>query len=44
MDKNLKFWAPCYNRKIFMADMTTTQREELINNLMKGYIEALFKK
>src|SRR3989440_65888 len=40
MDKNLKYWAPCYNRKIFMADMTTTRRGESMNNLMKGYMDA----
>jgi hypothetical protein len=28
MDRNLKRWAPCYNRQMFMADMTTTQRGE----------------
>lgn len=40
MDKNLQYWAPCHNRKIFMADMTTTQRGESMNNLMKGYMDA----
>src|SRR2546430_17687608 len=40
MDKNLTRWAPCYNRQIFMADMTTTQRGESMNNLMKGYLDA----
>ncbi len=41
MDKNLERWAPCYNQQIFMADMTTTQREESMNNLMKGYMDAI---
>ncbi|CAG8841571.1 40497_t:CDS:2, partial [Gigaspora margarita] len=41
MDKNLKRWAPCYNRQMFMADITTTQRGESMNNLMKGYMDAM---
>ncbi|CAG8462652.1 147_t:CDS:2 [Scutellospora calospora] len=40
MDKNIQQWAPCFNRKFFMADMTTTQRGESMNNLMKGYMDA----
>src|ERR1044071_945449 len=40
MDKNLTRWAPCYNRKLFMADMTTTGRGESMNSLMKGYMDA----
>src|SRR2546421_666264 len=40
MDKNLARWAPCYNRKLFMADMTTTGRGESMNSLMKGYMDA----
>ncbi|CAG8840994.1 41379_t:CDS:2, partial [Gigaspora margarita] len=40
IDKNLKRWTPCYNRQIFMADITT-QRGESMNNLMKGYIYAM---
>jgi zinc finger SWIM domain-containing protein 3 len=40
MNKNLKRWAPCYNRHLFMADMTTTQRGESMNSLMKGYMDA----
>jgi len=40
MDKNLLRWAPCYNRHIFMADMSTTGRGESMNNLMKGYMDA----
>ena len=40
MDNNLTRWAPCYNRQLFMADMTTTQRGESMNSLMKGYMDA----
>src|SRR5436190_2027840 len=40
MDKILTRWAPCYNRHLFMADMTTTQRGESMNSLMKGYMDA----
>ena len=40
MDKNLARWAPCYNRKLFMADMITTGRGELMNSLMKGYMNS----
>ncbi|CAB4437481.1 unnamed protein product [Rhizophagus irregularis] len=40
MDKNLRRWAPCCNRQLFMADMTTTQRGESMNSLMKGYMDA----
>ena len=40
MNKNLKRWAPCYNRHLFMADMTTTQRGESMNSLMKGYMDS----
>src|SRR5437762_10431616 len=36
MDKNLTRWAPCYNKQFFMADMSTTQRGESMNSLMKG--------
>ena len=39
MDKNLTRWALCYNRQLFMADMTTTQRGESMNSLMKGYMD-----
>ena len=41
MDKNLERWALCYNRQIFIADITTTQRGESMNNLMKGYMDAI---
>ena len=40
MNRNLKRWAPCYNRHFFMADMTTTQRGESMNSLMKGYMDS----
>src|SRR4051794_30101538 len=40
MDKNLTRWAPCYNRQLFIADMSTTQRGESMNSLMKGYMDA----
>ncbi|CAG8609227.1 2600_t:CDS:2, partial [Funneliformis caledonium] len=40
MDKNLTRWTPCYNKQIFMADMSTTQRGESMNSLMKGYMDA----
>src|SRR5688500_7890070 len=40
MNKNLTRWAPCYNRHLFMADMTTTQRGESMNSLMKGYMDS----
>src|SRR5204862_602780 len=33
-------WAGCYNKEIFMADMTTTQRGESMNNLVKSYMDA----
>lgn len=40
MDKNLRQWAPCCNRQLFMADMTTIQRGESMNSLIKGYMDA----
>ena len=40
MDKNLTRWAPCYNKQLFMADMSTTQRGESMNSLMKSYMDA----
>ena len=40
MDKIKEKWAPCYNRDIFLADMTSTQRGESMNNLMKCYMNA----
>ena len=41
MNKNLKQWASCYNQQIFITDMTTIQRGESMNNLIKEYIDAL---
>ncbi|CAG8592951.1 13552_t:CDS:2, partial [Racocetra fulgida] len=35
MEKTKEKWAACFNNDIFMADMTTTQRGESINNMMK---------
>ncbi|CAG8841404.1 6397_t:CDS:2, partial [Gigaspora margarita] len=40
-DKNLKHWALCYNRQMFMANITTTQRGESMNNLIKGYLDTM---
>ena len=40
MDTIKEKWASCYNKKIFMADMTTTQRGESMNNLIKSYMDA----
>ena len=40
MEKTKEKWAACYNHNTFMADMTTTQRGESMNNMMKGYLDA----
>jgi hypothetical protein len=40
MEKTKEKWAGCYNHDTFMADMTTTQRGESMNNMMKGYLDA----
>ncbi|CAG8594540.1 7362_t:CDS:2, partial [Funneliformis caledonium] len=40
MEKIKEKWAACYNHNVFMADMTTTQRKESMNNMMKGYLDA----
>ncbi|CAG8768111.1 11599_t:CDS:2, partial [Rhizophagus irregularis] len=40
MDKIKEKWAPCFIRDTFLADMTSTQRGESMNNLMKGYMDA----
>ena len=40
MERTKEKWAACYNHNIFMADMTTTQREKSMNNMMKGYLDA----
>ena len=37
MDKK---WACCYNQDVFMADMTTTQCGESMNNLLKYYMDS----
>ena len=40
MERTKEKWAACYNHDTFMADMTTTQRGESMNNMMKGYLDA----
>ena len=40
MDKVKEKWAPCYNRDTFLADMTSTQCGESMNNLMKCYMNS----
>ena len=40
MEKTVDKWAICYINNIFLADMTTTQRGESMNHLMKGYMDA----
>jgi len=40
MEKVKDKWAACLNQDIFMADMTTTQRAESMNSLMKRYLDA----
>ena len=40
MEKTVDKWAACYNQNVFMADMTTTQRGESMNHLMKGYLDS----
>jgi hypothetical protein len=40
MDKIKEKWAPCFIRDTFLADMTSTQCGESMNNLMKGYMSA----
>ncbi|CAB5343108.1 unnamed protein product [Rhizophagus irregularis] len=40
LEKHKEKWAVCFNQNIFMAEMSTTQRAESMNNLMKGYINA----
>src|SRR5436853_2860328 len=40
MERTKEKWAGCYNKGVFMADMTTTGRGESMNNLMKGYMDA----
>ncbi|CAB4405288.1 unnamed protein product [Rhizophagus irregularis] len=40
MEKTKEKWAACFNCNVFIADMTTTQHEESMNNMMKGYLDA----
>ncbi|CAB4478770.1 unnamed protein product [Rhizophagus irregularis] len=40
MEKTKEKWAACFNCNVFMADMTTTQCGESMNNMMKGYLDA----
>ncbi|CAG8652752.1 36988_t:CDS:1, partial [Racocetra persica] len=40
MEKTKEKWAACFNNDTFIADMTTTQRGESMNNMMKGYLDA----
>ncbi|CAG8699152.1 11183_t:CDS:2, partial [Funneliformis caledonium] len=42
MKKTKEKWAACYNH-VFIADMTTTQHEESMNNMMKGYLDANYQ-
>ena len=37
MKKTKEKWAECFNCDTFMADMTTIQCGESINNMIKGY-------
>ncbi|CAG8682802.1 21731_t:CDS:2 [Gigaspora margarita] len=40
MEKMKEKWAACFNCDTFIADMTTTQHGESMNNMMKGYLDA----
>jgi zinc finger SWIM domain-containing protein 3 len=40
MERTITKWAPCYCCDIFVADMTTSQRGESMNNLLKYYMDA----
>ncbi|RIB29427.1 hypothetical protein C2G38_2155523 [Gigaspora rosea] len=40
IEKTKEKLAACFNCDTFMADMTTTQYEESMNNMMKGYLDA----
>lgn len=40
LEKHKEKWAICFNQNVFMAEMSTTQRAESMNNLMKGYVNA----
>ncbi|CAG8845136.1 31348_t:CDS:2, partial [Gigaspora margarita] len=40
MEKTKEKWATCFNSDIFMANMTTIQCGESMNNMIKGYLDA----
>lgn len=40
LEKCKEKWAICYNQDVFMGEMSSTQRGESMNNLMKGYMDA----
>jgi hypothetical protein len=40
LEKCKEKWAICYNQNVFMGEMSSTQRGESMNNLMKGYMDA----
>ena len=40
IEKTKEKWAAYFNYNTFMADMITTQHDKLMNNLMKGYLDA----
>src|ERR1700722_3711930 len=38
MERTKEKWAACYNRKIFMADIVSTQRGDSIISIFKEYL------
>ncbi|CAG8752085.1 protein FAR1-RELATED SEQUENCE 5 [Rhizophagus irregularis DAOM 181602=DAOM 197198] len=40
LEKCKEKWVICYNQDVFMGEMSSTQRGESMNNLMKGYMDA----
>ena len=40
IEKIKEKWAAYFNYNTFMADMITTQHDKLMNNLIKGYLDA----
>jgi hypothetical protein len=40
LERKVMRWAPCYSCDVFMADMSTSQRGESINNMLKFYMDA----